>query len=238
MRRSSVFFAEVFHGLAFLVMVLSGLYFLSVRFGWLPSRVEGFLQGPGKETLTVWAGLSFLLALYFLTRGVLAAREAEPRVMSAGPRGPIWISQGAIRDFILQALREEMGFADASVSLKQGRDGIVVQVRTPLPLHQSVTELGAKIQEHVKARVEERIGVTVERVEVLAKSVQSASAAPAAASVSASTPAPTSSSAIPVRPPRSRAEAAAAEEEGEGSRAGAEAEAEAEAESKSERDRS
>jgi len=190
--------------------------------------VEGFLQGPGKETLTVWAGLSFLLALYFLTRGVLAARGAEPRVMSAGPRGPIWISQGAIRDFILQSLREELGFAHAAVSLRQGRDGIVVQVRTPLPLHQSVTELGAKIQEHVKARVEERIGVTVERVEVLARSVQSASAAPA----SASTP---TSPAIPVRPPRSRAEAVAADE-GEGAESEREAESERAREAKSERD--
>lgn len=234
MRRSSVFLAEVFHGLAFLVMVLSGLYFLSVRFGWLPADVEGFLQGPGKETLTVWAGLSFLLALYFLTRGVLAARGADPRVMSAGPRGPIWISQGAIRDFILQSLREELGFAHAAVSLRQGRDGIVVQVRTPLPLHQSVTELGAKIQEHVKTRVEERIGVTVERVEVLAKSVQSASTP-----TPTPTPTSTSSPAIPVRPPQSRAEAVAADE-GEGAEPEREPESEStrEAETESERDRS
>ncbi len=202
MRRSSVFLAEVFHGLAFLVLVLSGLYFLSVRFGGLPLPVAEFLEGPGREVYTVWAGFSFLLALYFLARGILVVRGAEPRVMSAGPRGPIWISQGAIRDFVLQALREELGLVHASVSLKQGRDGIVVRVRTPLPLDRSVTELGAKVQEHVKARVEERIGVTVERVEVLAKSVQAAPSPRSPVPTSASEAAPSPPSAIRVPPKR------------------------------------
>ncbi|GEM_PF-3100784 len=226
MRRSSVFLAEVFHGLAFLVLVLTGLYLLAVRFERLPPRVAEFLQGPGRETFTVWAGLSFLLALYFLVRGVWVARGAEPRVMSAGPRGPIWISQSAIREFILQSLREEMGFAHASVSLRQGRDGIVVHVRTPLPLHQSVTELGAKIQDHVKARVEERIGVTVERVEVLARSVQPT---PSPLATSAS-PEPASAIQIPAR----RADAGdgkgsrEAEEESEPGEAEAEAKTETE----------
>ena len=228
MRRSSVFLAEVFHGLAFLVLLLSGLYFLAIRLEGLPPGVAEFLQGPGRETLTVWAGLSFLLALYFLTRGVLAARGAEPRVMSAGPRGPIWISQSAIREFILQSLREEMGFANASVSLRQGRDGIVVHVRTPLPLDQSVTELGAKIQEHVKTRVEERIGVTVERVEVLAKSVQ---ATPSPLATSAS-PEPTSAIQIPAG--RADISTGSAEEEAEPEEAEAEAK---EGPQESERDR-
>lgn len=210
MRRSSVFLAEVFHGLAFLVIILSGLYFLAVRFEGLPPRVAEFLQGPGRETLTVWAGLSFLLALYFLVRGVLVGRSAEPRVMSAGPRGPIWISQSAIREFILQSLQEEMGFSHASVSLRSGRDGIVVQVRTTLPLHQSVTELGAKIQEHVKARVEERIGVTVERVEVLAKSVQ-ATPSPSIATPTSSEPTPAIQ--IPARRASSEVEAESEESE-------------------------
>lgn len=225
MKRSSVFLAEVFHGLAFLVLVLSGLYFLAVRWEGLPPRVAEFLQGPGREMWTVWAGLSFLLALYFLVRGVLVGRGAEPRVMSAGPRGPIWISQGAIREFILQSLREEMGFAHASVSLRQGRDGIVVHVRTPLPLHQSVTELGAKIQDHVKARVEERIGVTVERVEVLAKSVQ---AAPSPSPRATSTSVTSTSTPIPI-PERRSAEGGSEPE-------GAEAEAQG-GPQESERDR-
>jgi uncharacterized alkaline shock family protein YloU len=176
---------ELGYGLAFLLLVIVGLFFLALSFGWFAEELEAFLNMRGQELFGALAAFSLMLALYFLRR-VIVAQHLRSRVMRMGPQGPIWVSLEAIRGFVLKALEEELGVHRARVSLKSRGKGLIVGVRTSLPLDVNVTELGERIQEHVKSRIESRIGVSVERVEVFARSISAE--APAAPSPGEYTP--------------------------------------------------
>lgn len=173
MNRISVIILEIGYWLASLALLAIGFLFFAARFGWWTEELSAFSQGSrGEIALLVLGSISIALALAFLVRGFAVASRARTGIRKVGPRGPIWISLDAIREFITRSLKEELGLSDARVSLRTAGEGLVAQVRTSLPLHENVAELGERIQDHVKARVEGRIGVTVEQVEVLTHSIR------------------------------------------------------------------
>lgn len=173
MNRISVIILEIGYWLASLALLAIGFLFLATRFGWWIDELNAFFQGSrGEIALIVLGSVAIAIALTFLGRGFAIASRARAGIRNMGPRGPIWISLDAIREFISRSLKEELGLSDARVSLRAAGEGLMVQVRTSLPLHENVTELGERIQEQVKVRVEERIGVSVEQVEVFAQNIR------------------------------------------------------------------
>jgi uncharacterized alkaline shock family protein YloU len=173
MNRISVLILEIGYWLASVALLAIGFLFFATRFGWWIEELSAFFQGSrGEIALIVLGSISIVLALGFFVRGFAVASRARTGIRKVGPRGPIWISLDAIREFITRSLKEELGLSDARVSLRAAGEGLVVQVRTSLPLHENVTELGERIQDHVKDRVEERIGVTVEQVEVFTQNIR------------------------------------------------------------------
>jgi len=123
----------------------------------------------------ILAVLLIAIALYFGTLIVRAHRQRR-LITHRGTHGAIRISPQAVRDFIVRALDEELGLPDCRVRLRPslGKEGaLVVLVRAPLPLGQNVIEVGEHVQELLKARVEERIGIAVERVEVFTSGMRS-----------------------------------------------------------------
>lgn len=158
------------HGLALVLTAAMGALFLLVYFERISLEETGI---PYLELIL--AAVSLLVALYFLGR-LLTLSRARPRIMSMGSIGPIWVAPEAVRDFILKVLEEELDIRDARVSLRPRGEGIGVEVQTSLPLEVNIAELGERIQERVRTRVEERVGVTVEQVEVFARSIRSAPA--------------------------------------------------------------
>ncbi|OGF53853.1 MAG: hypothetical protein A2Z21_10425 [Candidatus Fraserbacteria bacterium RBG_16_55_9] len=117
--------------------------------------------------------LFVFMAIYFAVLIVRAHRQRR-LITHVGVRGAIRISPQAVRDFIVRVLEEELGLPDCRVRLKptSGKEGaLAVLVRAPLPLGQNILEVGQHVQETLKARVEERIGIPVEYVEVFTSSI-------------------------------------------------------------------
>jgi len=170
MKRSGDYLIELGYMLAFLFSVLIGFLFFASRFEWFSEELSGIFSGWGSWLLPLLGASSLLLALYFLRR-IIVAQNLRSRVMRMGPQGPIWVSLEAIRGFVLKDLEEGLGVRGARVSLRPQGKGLAIGVRTSLPLDVNITELGERIQEHVKSRIESRIGVSVERVEVFARSI-------------------------------------------------------------------
>jgi uncharacterized alkaline shock family protein YloU len=163
--------AEIGHWLGFFFVLITGIYFLLSRFGWLEASVVNFLNGPGKEIYIAWVVFSLLLAVFFIRRLVILY-QLKARIMTVGSRGPIWISPSAVRDFILKTLEEQLGLTNARVTLQmKGNKGIAVKIRASVPLTKPLTDLGERIQEIVKSNLEGRIGIKVENVEVFARSI-------------------------------------------------------------------
>ena len=171
MRRLKALLGGLLYGLAFLWTLALGLYFVGRALG-VPIRVFRFETEPPYLRDALLGGGLLLIALYFLVRAVQTERHAAARIQGRGPQGPIWISLNAVQGFIQGVLRDELGLPKARVRLKPTGKGLIVQVHTTLPLGESVPRLAERVQTRVKARVEERVGVAVRRVEVVAQGVQ------------------------------------------------------------------
>ena len=165
--------AEIGNWLALLVLMISGLYFLLDGFGVLAQQIVLFLDrsdGLGHWLVVLWGALSILLGIYFV-RNIIILHRARGRIMSAGPRGPIWISPIAVRDFILKTVQEQHGLERARVFIHMRNEGIAVRVKGSVPLSEPLTDMGERIQEDVKSQVESRIGIRVQSVEVDARNI-------------------------------------------------------------------
>jgi len=170
---------ELGYGLAFLWTLAVGVALIGSRSDFALFRLE--TEPPYLQDVIVGGGL-VVIAFYFLLAGIRAGQRARARLQAQGPEGPIWVSLVAVQGFIRRLLEEELGLSDARVLLRTRGEGLIVQVRTSLPLDVNVTELGERIQEHIKSRVESRIGVAVERVEIFAKDISTGKEAPPAPS--------------------------------------------------------
>ncbi len=171
MRRFRALLAELLYGLAFLWTLALGLYLIGRVLG---APIQAFrleTEPPYLRDVIVGGGL-LLIALYFLVRIIQTERRSKARIRGQGPQGPIWISLDAVREFIQSVLRDELNLREARVLLRTSGKGLIVQVHTALPLGESIPRLAERVQTRVKARVEERIGVAVQRVEVLARGIQ------------------------------------------------------------------
>lgn len=161
--------SELGYGLSLLLAGVAGAYFLLTYFERLPLQTQ-------IPYLDLAVGILLLLfALHFLWR-LLIARRIKARIMTMGTHGPIWISPVAIRDFLLRLLREEFGIRRATVSLRAMGEGIAVEVRASLPSGGSIADLGERIQDRIRSRIEDRVGVDVQRVEVYTRGIDSSAA--------------------------------------------------------------
>jgi uncharacterized alkaline shock family protein YloU len=177
MRRFKALLAELLYGLAFLWTLALGLYLIGRVLG-APIQVFRLETEPLYLRDVIVGGGLLLIALYFLVRVIQTERRAKARIRGQGPQGPIWISLDAVREFIESVLQDELNLREARVLLRTSGKGLIVQVHTALPLGESIPRLAERVQTRVKARVEERIGVAVQRVEVLARGIQGEGAPP------------------------------------------------------------
>jgi hypothetical protein len=177
MKPSSDFLFEIAYWFAVVLLMMTGSYLLIARFQIAPSAIE-YLNKGGGELLVVWGILSFALIAYFIIR-IIQIRRRRARIMSPGPRGPIWISPDALREFVHRTLEEELGLSEAQVKLRMKGAGVGIHVRTAIPLSETITDLGERIQECVKTQVESKIGVEVDNIEVYASNITAEALPPA-----------------------------------------------------------
>lgn len=178
MRRFKALLVELLYVIAFLWVLSLGLYFVSQPLNVPVKLFELETKPPYLREVIIGGGL-LLIALYFLVRMVQTERRSKARLQGRGPQGPIWISLDAVREFIGSVLRDELSLREVRVLLRTSSKGLIVQIHTALPLGESIPRFAERVQTRVKARVEERIGVKVERVEVLARGIQAEGAPPA-----------------------------------------------------------
>ena len=157
-----------------LLLGLAGVFLALLSERILPDDAIRFLLLERRPIGYIVAILLIASALYFGTIIVRAHRQRR-LITHAGTRGAIHISPLAVRDFMVQVLEEELGLPDCRVRMRagSGKEGaLIVMVRAPLPLGQNVIEMGEHMQELLKARVEDRIGIAVDRVEIITSSMR------------------------------------------------------------------
>ncbi len=113
-------------------------------------------------------------AVYFLIRVAETARSQAPiRTMGAG--GPISVSSEAVRSMVRDVLTDTFGIDDARVRIRSSTQGLRISLRFSLPPDQRVPDVGERIQTDVRSRIEDRVGVSVDEVDVTAQAFKSTS---------------------------------------------------------------
>ena len=167
---------EIGHGIAFLGLAVLAMLVLLDGFG-------RFDLNALASSIQIGLGVVSLGAAVYFLMGVAEMAHSAAPIRTMGSGGPIGISPEAVREFVRDLLEADFDVDDARVTLQASGEGINVLVRFALPPDQRVPELAERIQTEVRRRVEERIGVTVDQVDVTAQAFRpTASTSPTAES--------------------------------------------------------
>lgn len=172
MKRTSDSLVELLHLGAFLAswVGVAALLVLAFRAIELKTLAE-FLYNDSHIWVTVlldlFAAIFFLVGIYFLAQFIQSRRRWR-HIQHEGPRGPIEISLFAIRSYIEKLLQQDFGLARFRVALEKKGDGLEVLVRAELPVGNNVLDTAERIQKTIEESVEDRVGVKVRRVQIIA----------------------------------------------------------------------
>ncbi len=180
MKQTVDYIAEILYAGAFLLCWVATGGLLWMTFGVAtapPERVWelfiAFIRSQwGIVLLDAFALLFFLIGVYFLAQ-LLQARRRWKRIQHESPRGPVEISLFAIRSYIERILAYEFGLRRYRVALENTSNGLYVFIRAELPVGQNVLHTAERIQQTVEESVEDRVGVKVHRVQVIAAGIAS-----------------------------------------------------------------
>lgn len=178
MKQAVDYIAEILYAGAFLVCWLGTAGLLWVTFGVATASLDkvwevflAFIKSSwGIVLLDAFALLLFLMGLYFLAQ-LLQARRRWKRIQHESSRGPVEISLFAIRSYIERILAYEFGLRRYRVALENTSNGLYVFIRAELPVGQNVLHTAERIQQTVEETVEDRVGVKVHRVQVIAAGI-------------------------------------------------------------------
>ena len=184
MKQTLDYVVEILYAGAFLVCWAgtAGLLWVAFRVATAPPEkvwelFVAFIRNSwGIVLLDVVALLLFLIGIYFLAQ-FLQARRRWKRIQHESPRGPVEISLFAIRSYIERILAYEFGLRRYRVALENTSQGLYVFIRAELPVGRNVLNTAEKIQQTIEESVEDRVGVKVHRVQVVAAGIASESGA-------------------------------------------------------------
>lgn len=180
MKQTVDYVAEILYAVAFLVCWIgtAGLLWVAFEVAQAPPEkiwelfVVFIRSSWGVVLLDAFALLFFLIGLYFLAQ-LLQARRRWKRIQHESPRGPVEISLFAIRSYIERLLAYEFGLQRYRVALENTSNGLYVFIRAELPIGQNVLHTAERIQQTIEETVEDRVGVKVHRVQVIAAGIAS-----------------------------------------------------------------
>ncbi|MCS6935982.1 MAG: alkaline shock response membrane anchor protein AmaP [Candidatus Bipolaricaulota bacterium] len=173
MKRASDLLIELLYVGAFLSSWLGAVALLLVAFRWLPLMDLLLHESSGIWVIVVldlFAAIFFLVGLYFLAQWIQSRRRWR-HIQHESPRGPVKISLFAIRSYIEKLLQQDFGLARFRVALENRGDGLDVVVRAELPIGENVLHTAERIQKSIEESVEDRVGVKVRRVQIIAAGI-------------------------------------------------------------------
>jgi uncharacterized alkaline shock family protein YloU len=139
---------------------------LNTTFSWVP----GFKDYWVIAFLLIIGVMSLLIGIFFASKIMLLHRERK-RITHESSRGHIQISLQAIRTFIERLLVNEFGLRKYRVMLHQTRLGLEMRIRATIPVGRNVLQTSERMQKIIQERVEDRLGVKVKKIEIIASGV-------------------------------------------------------------------
>jgi uncharacterized alkaline shock family protein YloU len=126
---------------------------------------------PGTIFLILVGALFVLVALHFAV-SLLDERARAVLFSQQGDWGQIELSPHAVKEFISDILRRQVGIERFRIGLRHRGDGVAIVVHTALSPDQRVPDVGLRIQRELVRHVADRTGVDVQEVTVFVRSIR------------------------------------------------------------------
>ena len=150
------------------------------------ASLTGYLTRMPGTVFTIIVGVLFLLVSARFVLSLIEERANAVLFSQQGEWGRIELSPHAVKEFISDVLRSEVGIERFRIGLRHRGEGVGIVVHTTLTPQQRVTDIGSQIQRELVRHVTDRTGVDVQEVRVLVRSIRAADAAAPVASDSSS----------------------------------------------------
>ena len=151
-------------------LILAGIGVLSVGSLWYElDRMPGFI-------FVIVAGAAFVLVAGRFVWAIVEEMQKAVLFSHQGDWGRIELSPTAVREFISDILRRQVGIDRFRIGLGHHADGVAITVRTALTPEQRVSDIGTRIQRELVQHVADRTGVEVREVSVLIRNIRGSTA--------------------------------------------------------------
>jgi hypothetical protein len=153
-------------GIIFYTTVLSlvGVLLIVISLNWLPVEMInswlGYLQTGFQARFTVGSmGILLILISISFAQLILGKIQKEKTIAFSNPSGEITISLSAVEDLIIRIMRSLSEIKDAKPDVIATKKGIEIDLRISLKSEVNIPEFTAQLQEMLKNRVGEVLGI-------------------------------------------------------------------------------
>ena len=147
-----------------LVFLLLGSFFIAIALELIPQQtiidtLSTIYMAANTRLILGITGALLIFICILVMQIALGKLQREKTIAFENPDGQVTISLSAIEDFIKRALKQLPEVKDLRPSVRAGKKGIVIVNRVTLFSDINIPETTEKIQNLVKARVQDMLGV-------------------------------------------------------------------------------
>jgi uncharacterized alkaline shock family protein YloU len=147
-----------------MVFVIIGVVFIAVSLGLIPQEYVAdtinTLYGEYNIRLIIGiTGILMIIISMLVVRVTIGTIQREKTIAFENPDGQVTISLSAIEDFIKRALKQLPEVKELRPHVRAGKKGITIINRVTLFSDINIPETTEKIQNLVKTRVQDMLGV-------------------------------------------------------------------------------
>lgn len=147
-----------------LVFFALGCLFIAVSLGFLPQEmvadsIAALYADPNAKIILGITGIILICVNIMVIQLIMGRIRREKTIAFENPNGQVTISLSAIEDFIKRALRQLPEVKELRPSVKAGKKGISIISKVTLFSDVNIPETAEKIQNIVKSRVQDMLGV-------------------------------------------------------------------------------
>lgn len=157
-----------FNGVALLFYVLiisfgAGITLLFVTHGLLWTDVIGFLRVAYEDinvrSIVGGVAAAIIFLSFVFARLISGGRQKERTIAFDNPSGRVLVSLGAVEDLVKRILYRLPEIKETKLHIVKNKKGIEADTRIVLKTEVSIPEMTGRLQELVKSKIEEVLGI-------------------------------------------------------------------------------
>ena len=153
----------LFLGVTVLLFVGHGLpglpNILEIPFDKVSAGLQVIYADPEARLLTAAAALAMLFVNYFFMQAIAEGRQRERTIAFDNPTGRVSVSLQALEDLTRRVIAHVPEVKEVRAAIRAGKRGLEIEARLVLNTDVNIPEMTAQLQELIKRKVQDTIGI-------------------------------------------------------------------------------